>query len=40
MNAEKAQAIGIDAFCMKPLDMSDLAVIMQQVLDNRSKKPH
>ncbi|MEE8292134.1 MAG: ATP-binding protein, partial [Candidatus Tectomicrobia bacterium] len=37
MNAEKAQAMGIDAFCMKPLVTRDLAVTVQQVLDQRAE---
>ena len=32
INAEKARAIGIDAFCMKPLRVRELAVTIQQVL--------
>jgi CheY-like chemotaxis protein len=35
MDAEKAQALGIDAFCVKPLEVRDLAVILQQVLAKR-----
>ena len=32
MNAAKAQALGIDAFLMKPLALRDLAATIQQVL--------
>jgi PAS domain S-box-containing protein len=38
MDAEKAQAIGIDAFCMKPLVARDLAVTIQQVLAQRAEQ--
>jgi DNA-binding NtrC family response regulator len=38
MDAEKAAALGIDAFCMKPLVARDLAVTIQQVLAKRSKE--
>ena len=37
MNAEKAQAMGIDDFCMKPLVAQDLAVTVQQVLAQRAE---
>jgi PAS domain S-box-containing protein len=33
MTKEKAQAIGLDAFLMKPLVISDLALVIRQVLD-------
>ena len=33
INAEKTQDLGIDAFCMKPLIPKDLAVTIQQVLE-------
>jgi PAS domain S-box-containing protein len=36
MDAEKAQALGIDAFCVKPLEARDLAGILQQVLAKRN----
>ncbi len=36
INAEKAQALGIDAFCMKPLRIRELAVTIQQVLAKRA----
>ena len=36
MTSEKAQAVGIDAFCMKPVVTRDLAVTIQQVLEQRS----
>jgi YesN/AraC family two-component response regulator len=36
INAESAQALGIDAFCMKPLVTRDLAVTIQQVLARRA----
>jgi CheY-like chemotaxis protein len=35
MTKEKAQAIGLDAFLMKPLVISDLALVIRQVLDER-----
>lgn len=35
MNAQKAHALGIDAFLMKPLVMRDLAVTIQRVLAQR-----
>ena len=35
MNDEKARALGIDAFMMKPVDVHDLAVTIQQVLMQR-----
>ena len=35
INAEKARALGIEAFCMKPIGVRDLAVTIQQVLDQR-----
>ena len=38
IDATKAQAIGLDAFCMKPLTASELAVTIQQVLRQRSKQ--
>ena len=37
MNAAKAQALGIDAFCMKPLATRDLAVTIQRVLARRAR---
>ena len=39
MNSDRAQAVGIDAFCMKPVVARDLAVTIQQVLAQRSKQP-
>jgi CheY-like chemotaxis protein/anti-sigma regulatory factor (Ser/Thr protein kinase) len=36
MNAEKARAMGIDAFCMKPFAVRDLAVTIQHVLQPQS----
>jgi signal transduction histidine kinase/CheY-like chemotaxis protein len=36
IDAESAQALGIDAFCMKPLVTRDLAVTIQQVLARRA----
>lgn len=36
MDADRAQALGINAFCMKPLTARDLAVTVQQVLSARS----
>ncbi|MEE9146814.1 MAG: PAS domain S-box protein [Candidatus Tectomicrobia bacterium] len=38
INAEKARTMGIDAFCIKPLVVRDLAVTIQQVLEQRSKQ--
>jgi CheY-like chemotaxis protein len=35
MTAEKAQALGIDAFCMKPLFIHDLGLTIRQVLGRR-----
>ena len=40
MNAEKAQAMGIDAFCLKPLLIHDLALTIQRVLDKRLTQLH
>ncbi len=37
MNAEKAQALGIDAFLMKPFVIRDLAMTIQQVLGQRAE---
>jgi CheY-like chemotaxis protein len=37
MNTEKAQAMGIDAFCMKPLLARELAMTIQRVLENRAQ---
>jgi PAS domain S-box-containing protein len=39
MNAEKAQAQGIDAFLMKPLVARDLGLAIQQVLEQRAAGP-
>ena len=36
INAEKAQALGVDAFVMKPGVTQELAVTIQQVLDKRA----
>lgn len=36
MDAEKAQTLGIDAFCMKPMQAQELASTIQQVLRRRS----
>ena len=36
MNAEKAVTQGIDAFCMKPLTVRDLAMTIQEVLARRA----
>jgi two-component system cell cycle sensor histidine kinase/response regulator CckA len=35
IDAEQAQAMGIDAFCMKPLTAQELAQTIQHVLRNR-----
>jgi CheY-like chemotaxis protein len=32
MNAEKAKALGIDAFCLKPLRLQNLSLAIRQVL--------
>jgi len=36
MNAAQAQALGVDAFIVKPRGMQELAVTIQQVLDQRA----
>jgi DNA-binding NarL/FixJ family response regulator len=36
MDAEKAQALGVDAFCMKPLEARNFALTIQQVLASRT----
>jgi len=36
MSAEKAQTLGLDAFCMKPLKIHDLGLIIRQVLERRA----
>jgi PAS domain S-box-containing protein len=36
MTAEKAKALGIDAFCMKPLLFRDLGLVIRQVLVQRA----
>lgn len=38
MNAEKAQALGVDAFVMKPGVTEELAVTVQQVLQKRAQQ--
>lgn len=38
INAEKARAIGIDAFCMKPLSERDLSVVIGDVLRKRARE--
>ena len=38
MNDEKARALGIDAFMMKPAAVHDLAVTIQQVLARRNNE--
>ena len=38
MNAAKAQALGIDAFCMKPLVAQELALTIRQVLAHRAER--
>jgi CheY-like chemotaxis protein len=35
MQAERARALGIDAFCLKPLGARELAETLQQVLTRR-----
>ena len=37
INAEKARALGIDAFCLKPVLARELAVTIQQVLARSSE---
>ena len=37
INAEKAQELGIDAFCMKPIGARDLAQALEQVLRQRGR---
>jgi CheY-like chemotaxis protein len=37
VDAEKAQGLGIDAFCVKPIEMRDLAIILRQVLAQRTR---
>ena len=37
INAEKARALGIDAFVMKPIVMHEFARTIQQVVDDRSQ---
>jgi signal transduction histidine kinase/CheY-like chemotaxis protein len=39
-NAERARALGIDAFCTKPFVARDLAVTVQQVLGQRAAQKH
>jgi CheY-like chemotaxis protein len=38
MNAEKAEALGVDAFVLKPGVTQDLAATIQQVLENRARQ--
>jgi PAS domain S-box-containing protein len=38
MNAEKAEALGVDAFVMKPGVTQELAVAIQQVLEKRAQR--
>lgn len=38
MNAEKAEALGVDAFVMKPGVTQELAVTIQQVLEKRAQR--
>jgi YesN/AraC family two-component response regulator len=38
VNAEKAQALGVDAFVMKPGVTQELAVTIQQVLEKRAQR--
>jgi len=35
ITAEKARALGIEAFCMKPLLLRDLGRLVRQVLEQR-----
>ncbi len=39
VNAEKAQALGVEAFVMKPEEMQDLALTIRRILDARAKRP-
>lgn len=36
MTADKAQRLGLDAFCMKPLKLNELGIIIRQVLAQRA----
>jgi hypothetical protein len=38
MDADKAAAQGFDAFCMKPLVMHDLGLVIRRILDRRAAK--
>jgi CheY-like chemotaxis protein len=38
MNAEKAEALGVDAFVLKPGVTQQLAATIQQVLENRARQ--
>jgi CheY-like chemotaxis protein len=38
IDAEQAAAKGFDAFCMKPLVMQELGVVIQRVLAQRARK--
>ena len=38
INAERAQALGIDAFCMKPVGAHDLAQTLERVLQKRGQE--
>jgi CheY-like chemotaxis protein len=38
MNAEKAEALGVDAFVLKPGVTQELAATIQQVLENRARQ--
>jgi CheY-like chemotaxis protein len=37
IDAEKARGLGIDAFCVKPIEMRDIAAILRQVLAQRPR---
>ena len=39
VNVEQAQTLGLDAFCMKPLQLHDLGLIIRQVLARRRSSP-
>ena len=36
ISEEKSRQVGINAFLMKPFSLQDLAVMVKQVLDNKS----
>lgn len=40
MSAEQAKQLGLDAFCMKPLRLREVALTIQHVLTQRSTRQH